>query len=86
MLHITRVEDGIELYKALGSEIRVDILKTLLDNGSMYMNELASHLNITSGALTSHIKSLEETGIVKVSSESTGHGKPYRRFFDYERL
>lgn len=74
MLHITRVEDGIELYKALGSEIRVDILKTLLDNGSMYMNELASHLNITSGALTSHIKKLEETGIVKVSSESTGHG------------
>lgn len=74
MLHITRVEDGIEIYKALGSEVRVEILKTLLENGSMYMNELASHLNITSGALTAHIRKLEETGIVKVSPESTGHG------------
>jgi predicted transcriptional regulator len=38
------------------------------------MNELASRLNITNGALTSHIKKLEECGVVTVSSETSGHG------------
>jgi predicted transcriptional regulator len=40
----------------------------------MNMNELASRLNITNGALTSHIKKLEECGVVTVSSEASGHG------------
>ena len=40
----------------------------------MNMNELASGLGITNGALTSHMKKLEETGIVKVLTEHEGHG------------
>ncbi len=38
------------------------------------MNELASHLNITNGALTSHIKKLENCGLISISNESAGHG------------
>ena len=38
------------------------------------MNELASRLNITNGALTSHIKKLESCGLISISSESAGHG------------
>lgn len=38
------------------------------------MNELAAKLNITNGALTSHIKKLEDCGLVTVSNESGGHG------------
>ena len=38
------------------------------------MNELASRLNITNGALTSHIKKLESSGLITTSSESAGHG------------
>ncbi len=38
------------------------------------MNELATKLNITNGALTSHIKKLEDCGLVTVSNESAGHG------------
>ena len=34
----------------------------------------ATHLNITNGALTSHIKKLEDAGIVTISNESSGHG------------
>ena len=30
MLHIENFEDGIELYKALGSEVRVEIIKLLV--------------------------------------------------------
>ncbi len=74
MLHITSLTDGIDIFKALGSEVRVEIVKTLLENSSMNMNELAAHLNITNGALTSHIKKLEDCGIVTVSSDTGGHG------------
>lgn len=74
MLHIEKLEDGLEIFKALGSEVRIEIVKILLENRGMSMNELASKLNITNGALTNHIKKLEECGIVSISNESAGHG------------
>lgn len=74
MLHITSLNDGLDVFKALGSDVRIEILNILLDNNSMSMNELASRLNITNGALTSHIKKLEKCGLVSTSSESSGHG------------
>lgn len=74
MLHIEHFEDGLELYKALGSETRIEIIKLLLANPGMNMNELAARLSITNGALTSHIKKLESCGIVTISSESASHG------------
>ncbi len=74
MLHIKTLDDGLEIFKALGSEIRIEIIKILLENRGMNMNELASRLNITNGALTNHIKKLEDCGIVSISNESAGHG------------
>ena len=74
MLHITDLDDGLELFKALGSDVRIEIIKLLLENKQMNMNELASKLEITNGALTSHIKKLESCGIISTSNESTGHG------------
>ncbi len=74
MLHIEKFEDGIELYKALGSEIRVEIIKQLVISNGMSMNELAGKLGITAGALTAHIKKLESCGLVSISNETVGHG------------
>lgn len=74
MRHITSLKEGLDIFKALGSDVRIEILNTLLENNNMNMNELASHLNITNGALTSHIRKLENCGLISVSSESTGHG------------
>ena len=74
MLHIKSIDDGLELFKALGSDVRVEIIKILLNEGSLNMNDLACKLGITNGALTSHIKKLEECGVVAVSSEAPGHG------------
>lgn len=73
MLHIKNLDEGLSIFKALGSEIRVKIIKILLENHGMSMNELASRLNITNGALTGHIKKLEDSGIVTTSTVSTGH-------------
>ena len=74
MLHIKKLEDGIELYKALGSELRIEIMKLLLEKGEMNMNEIASCLGITNGALTSHVRKLENCGLIQIVSEVPGHG------------
>lgn len=74
MLHIKSLDEGLELFKALGSNIRVEIIKILRENNGMNMNDLASCLNITNGALTSHIKKLEDCGLISTTSESAGHG------------
>ena len=49
MIHITNLDEGLELFKALGSEVRMQILNILLDNDQMSMNQLASELNISNG-------------------------------------
>ena len=40
----------------------------------MNMNEIAARLQITNGALTSHIRKLEEAGLIRVTQDSVGHG------------
>lgn len=74
MIHITSLDDGLETFKALGSDTRIQILNILLENEQMSMNQLATELNISNGALTSHIKKLEECGLINISNESAGHG------------
>ncbi len=74
MIHIKSLDAGLNVFKALGSELRINIVKLLLENKEMNMKELASSLGITSGALTSHIKLLEESGVVNVLTEHSGHG------------
>ena len=48
MLYIKNLEDGVELFKALGSDVRINIIKLLLKNREMNMNEIASCLLYTS--------------------------------------
>lgn len=74
MLHVKNLDEGLEVFKALGSELRINIIKLLQENHEMNMNELATSLRITNGALTSHIKKLEESGIIQVMTERGGHG------------
>lgn len=74
MLHVKNLDEGLEVFKALGSELRINIIKLLQENHEMNMNELATSLGITNGALTSHIKKLEESGIIQVMTERGVHG------------
>ena len=74
MIHIKKLDDGAPVFKALGSEIRINIIKLLLENKEMSMNEIAKALGVTNGALTSHVRMLEETGIIVVLSERNVHG------------
>lgn len=74
MIHIKNIEDGMPFFKAFGSEIRVNIIKLLIENKQMSMHEIAESLGVTNGALTSHIRMLEEAGIIVILSERSVHG------------
>ncbi len=73
MLHIKKLSDGLSLFKALDSEVRLEIVRLLVER-PMNMGELAGKLHITNGALTTHIKKLEECGLLEISNESGSHG------------
>lgn len=74
MLHIASLSEGLEIFKALGSDVRVEILNILMEDNRIGLNELATRLEITNGALTGHMKKLESCGLVSISSESGRHG------------
>ena len=78
MLSTNNLDNGLEILKALASATRINILKALLEHKEMSMNELASTLGLTNGALTSHMKLLESTGLVMVLADHHGHGNQKR--------
>ena len=87
MLHIKSLwKEGLDIFKALGSEVRIEIIEALLENHGMNMNELAGRLNIRNGALTGHIKKLEECGLVSISNESAGHGNQKKCFVHLDKI
>ncbi|MGE7610040.1 ArsR/SmtB family transcription factor [Peribacillus frigoritolerans] len=74
MIYIKQLKSGLNLYKALSSEIRLDIIELLCEHKSLNMNEIAKKLNLTNGAVTMHIKKLEESGIIQIVSTVAKHG------------
>ncbi|MEE1306291.1 MAG: winged helix-turn-helix transcriptional regulator [Agathobacter sp.] len=74
MIHIKKIDEGFPIFKALASELRIEIVKMLMENRELSMNEIATRLGITNGALTSHVKLLENAGIVKIENVRIGHG------------
>ena len=74
MLQIRGLDQGVEVFKALGSDVRMRIVEMLAEKHEMNLNEIASGLGLTNGAVTAHIRKLEETGIIEVRPVNTGHG------------
>ncbi len=74
MRYINNLSEELEVFKALGSEVRISILTLLLERGKMSMNELAEQLDITNGAMTNHIRKLESADLIRVTSDPNVHG------------
>ena len=74
MIRVDGLTEGLELFKTLGSEVRMQIIELLSKEGPMNLNEMAQALNLTNGALTGHVRKLEECGIIQVKAEHTGRG------------
>ncbi|KAF9122033.1 hypothetical protein BGX30_002246 [Mortierella sp. GBA39] len=65
---------GIDIFKALSSEIRIQILELLAKNQALNLNDLATRLNLSNGAITMHIKKLEESGLIEINTSVGKHG------------
>ena len=66
-----------ETFKALASDTRLDILKTL-DGKNMGLNEIAKVTNLNKATLHEHLTKLNEAGLIK-RSEREGHKWVYYR-------
>ena len=74
MRYIKEMNEQLDVFSALGSEIRLQILSLLLENGKMNMNDLAKAAGLSAGALTPHIRRLEECDLVRINADNAGHG------------
>jgi predicted transcriptional regulator len=74
MIHIKDLRSGLSIFKALSSDIRLEILTMLTKNDSLNLNDIAIKLNLTNGAITMHIKKLEESGLIEVTTSVGKHG------------
>jgi predicted transcriptional regulator len=92
------LDESLPFFKAMASDVRVKILKILSESHSMNLKDLAMKLDITNGALTSHIHILEEAGIIKTQTVAAKHGLqkicsvveekyliPLGRFYEYHQ-
>jgi len=68
------LDDALPFCKALSSNIRIQILKLLNQEKELNLNELATRIGITNGAMTSHIRILEEAGIINTRTVVAKHG------------
>ena len=68
MIHIANLREGLPYFKALSSDVRIDILELLAKNSQLNMQDIANRLGLSSGTITMHIKKLSECGLIEVSS------------------
>ena len=74
MLHLRSLREGLPLFRALGSEVRVRILEVIAKDGPIHMSAISSAVGITDGALTPHIKALRQCGLISIEVASGVHG------------
>lgn len=68
---MTKITLDRETFKALASDTRLDILKTL-DGKNMGLNEIAKVTNLNKATLHEHLTKLHEAGLIK-RNEREGH-------------
>jgi DNA-binding HxlR family transcriptional regulator len=58
--------------KVFESRVRLGIMSVLMVNDAFDFNSLKETLNVTDGNLASHLKALEEKGMIKVNKQFIG--------------
>jgi predicted transcriptional regulator len=65
MRDVNSTADIIDLCKALSSPVRIQILKLLAERKQINLNEIATQLELTNGAITQHMKPLLDADLVE---------------------
>ena len=74
MIYVKDAQSGAPLYDALNSSVRINILKLLRECKEANMNQLARSLGLSNGAVTGHVKKLQDAGLIEVLSRSGVRG------------
>lgn len=61
-----------QLNKVFDSRIRIGIMSALMVNDSLSFNDLKGLIEVTDGNLATHLKTLEESGFLKVQKGFIG--------------
>lgn len=86
MIYIKDLMSGVNIFKALSSEIRIQIIELLAKNQSLNLNDLATKLGLSNGAITMHIKKLEESGLIEINTAVGKHGIQKICYLNEEKL
>ncbi len=86
MIHIKELRSGLNIFKALSSDIRIQIIELLAEHQTLNLNDLATKLNLTNGAITMHIKKLEESGLIEINTVVGKHGLQKMCYLNEEKL
>ena len=73
-MQIIQLKEGLPLFKALDSDIRCRIMEILSEHVSLNIQDIATEMNLTSAAMTMHIKKLEECGLISTKTSNGKHG------------
>jgi len=74
MTRIHSYREGLPIFKALGSDTRIEILEILIEKGPQFITSMAKELKITGGAMTAHVKMLHEAGLISIEKRTGRHG------------
>ena len=74
MLYIRSLKDAEEVFKALSTPMRLQIMQLIYKNDHMSMNDLAEALGLTNSAISLHVSKLESSGLVTIVTSSGKRG------------
>ncbi len=74
MLCLHSLEEAADIFKALSTSTRIQIMELIYQNQNLSMNDLANLLGITNSAVTLHISKLEKAGLIRISTTSGKRG------------
>ncbi len=85
-MHLNNLKSALPVLKALNSEVRINLIYLLLEENGLNMNEIAKRLELSNGAITMHIKKLEESGLIQIHSSHAKNGIQKKVFLIDDKL
>lgn len=80
------LELQLPLFQALGSELRIKILKQILSHSGLNVRQLAEMLGMSVSTLSPHIIRLEECGVIRTVDVPASHGVQKCCYPNMERI
>ncbi|MDL2301442.1 winged helix-turn-helix transcriptional regulator [Lachnospiraceae bacterium OttesenSCG-928-D06] len=74
MLHLNSMEEAENVFKALSTPMRLQIMKLIYENENLSMNDLAESLGLTNSAISMHVGKLMDAGLVHIQLTSGKRG------------